>query len=85
MFDCGDIAEFDPRIWAYAVANGFVILTKDNDFQAMSLLFGAPPKIIRLRIGNCPTRDIEALIRTRVADIAAFDSDTTVSLLVLQP
>jgi len=34
----------DVDIWDYAKANGFVIVSKDLDFQQRSLLFGHPPK-----------------------------------------
>jgi predicted nuclease of predicted toxin-antitoxin system len=42
----------DAAIWEYAKANGFVIVSKDSDFQEMSLLWGAPPKVVWLRSGN---------------------------------
>jgi predicted nuclease of predicted toxin-antitoxin system len=37
------------------------IVTKDSDFNELSVVFGFPPKVIWLRRGNCTTRDIEAL------------------------
>lgn len=40
----------DVDIWDYAKANGFVIMSKDLDFQQRSLLFGHPPKVVRLRV-----------------------------------
>jgi predicted nuclease of predicted toxin-antitoxin system len=43
----------DFTIWEYAKANGFTIVSKDSDFQQRSLLDGAPPKFIWLRVGNC--------------------------------
>lgn len=42
----------DQTIWEYAKANDFVIVTKDADFFEMSNLYGQPPKIIWLKIGN---------------------------------
>jgi len=42
----------DKDIWHYAKDNDFVIVTKDSDFYEMSLLYGQPPKIIWLKIGN---------------------------------
>ncbi|MCL4849638.1 MAG: DUF5615 family PIN-like protein [Acidobacteria bacterium] len=35
----------DARLWATAREGGFVILTKDDDFNARSVLYGAPPKV----------------------------------------
>jgi len=43
----------DTEIWNYAKAHGFVIVSKDSDFQARSLFYGHPPKFIWLRVGNC--------------------------------
>ncbi|WP_428356089.1 DUF5615 family PIN-like protein [Methyloprofundus sp.] len=42
----------DKEIWDYAKTQGYVIVTKDADFFDMSLLYGQPPKIIWLKIGN---------------------------------
>jgi predicted nuclease of predicted toxin-antitoxin system len=38
------------------------ILSKDSDFYQRSLLFGPPPKLIWLRIGNCTRDDLIALL-----------------------
>ncbi len=42
----------DRTIRQFAADNGFIITTKDADFYEMSLLYGQPPKIIWLKIGN---------------------------------
>jgi len=34
----------DRDIWDHARQAGLVIVSKDNDFQQMSFVFGAPPK-----------------------------------------
>lgn len=83
VFDCGEIAADDRLIWQFASARGLVIVSKDSDFQAMSLLLGHPPKVIRLRVGNCPSRFIENLLRKSRPDIDLFLSDASLSLLVL--
>ena len=73
----------DPVLWDSAAANGFTIVSKDSDLHQRSLLFGPPPKLIWLRVGNCPTSHIEQLIRDRQAEIRAFDEDPNVAFLVL--
>jgi predicted nuclease of predicted toxin-antitoxin system len=73
----------DIDIWEYAKANGFVIVTKDSDFQQRSLLFGHPPKIVRLRVGNCTVRTIEDLLRRYSAVIHTFGLDVGKSYLAL--
>ena len=42
----------DLSIWNFARDNGFIILTKDNDFDERSQLEGCPPKIVHLVCGN---------------------------------
>ena len=73
----------DVDIWEYAKANGFVIVSKDIDFQQRSLLFGHPPKVVRLRVGNCIVRTIEDLLRKYSVVIHTFDLDTRKSYLAL--
>ena len=49
----------DRTVWEYARANGFAIVSKDEDFHQLSFLYGAPPKVVWVRLGNCTTADIE--------------------------
>lgn len=73
----------DSEIWNYAKENGYVIVTKDDDFEQRSILFGHPPKLIWLRLGNCKTSDIESLLRRSMNTILAFNSDEETSFLPL--
>ncbi len=47
----------DREIWDHAKSNGFIIVTRDADFQEMSVLLGTPPPVIRLRMDNPSWRD----------------------------
>ena len=73
----------DTKVWAAARDGAYVILTKDEDFNARSVLYGAPPKVVHLRVGNADTASIATLLRVRRADIEAFARDAVTSLLVL--
>ncbi|MDQ6789041.1 MAG: DUF5615 family PIN-like protein [Acidobacteriota bacterium] len=73
----------DIDIWEYAKSNDFVIVTKDIDFQQRSLLYGHPPKVVRLRVGNCTVQTIEGLLRRHSKAIHAFGSDAKKSYLPL--
>lgn len=56
----------DREIWEFARQNGYVIVTKDDDFFGLASLYGFPPKVIRLALGNCPNSQVlEALLRSR--------------------
>lgn len=50
--DCGLKGLPDEDIWEYARAKRYMIVSKDSDFCQRSLLYGAPPKFVWLRIGN---------------------------------
>lgn len=49
----------DREIWDYARENGFVVVTKDSDFHELCVLYGPPPKIIWLKIGNASTQVVK--------------------------
>ena len=73
----------DSVIWTFARDNGFVIVSKGSDFQQRSLVLGAPPKVVWLRVGNCRTRQVEKLLRDHSVELHAFESDGLQSLLIL--
>ena len=72
------MAEADDRkIWQYAKANGFILVSQDADFADMTTLYGQPPKVIWLRCGNQPTNAIEKRLRDHAEAIKAFEQDNT--------
>src|SRR5205823_13489204 len=71
----------DRVIWNYARQNDFVIVTQDADFENLSLLHGAPPKVIWLRCGNQPTKVIADLLRRHFEDIQSFADDQSLAYL----
>jgi predicted nuclease of predicted toxin-antitoxin system len=73
----------DSVIWDYAKLHSFAIVSKDSDFQQRSLLYGSPPKFIWLRVGNCPVKTIEDLLRKHLVAIHIFGLDDTKSHLML--
>lgn len=73
----------DGVIWDYSNQHGLVIVSKDSDFYYRSVLFGYPPKVVWIRLGNCTTGQIASLLRARHADLLAFDQDPTASFLAL--
>jgi predicted nuclease of predicted toxin-antitoxin system len=81
--DVGLATAPDPDIWAFAARNGFVLVSKDTDFQQRALLYGHPPKVIWVRTGNGPTAAVAALLQSRCAEIAAYVADPAASFLAL--
>ena len=81
--EVGLAAADDCAVWDYAKANGFVIVSKDADFQQRSLLLGAPPKFIWLRLGNCSVAESADLLRRHSPIMLDFYSDSIQSHLIL--
>lgn len=49
--DFGFTGDDDERIWNLAKDEGFVIVTKDNDFLARALVRGHPPQVVQICVG----------------------------------
>ncbi len=73
----------DTKIWEFAKANNFCIVTQDVDFVERSRLYGSPPKVLWLRCGNAPTSKVEALIRSGQEAIRELLSSSILSCLEL--
>jgi predicted nuclease of predicted toxin-antitoxin system len=76
-------ASSDPLVWEYAQNNNLMLVSKDADLHQRSFLFGPPPKVIWVRLGNCSTSDVENLRRRNASAIAIFLADPAASFLVL--
>lgn len=73
----------DSTVWDYAAREGFIIVSKDVDFQQRALLYGGPPKVVWVRLGNCSTAQVAALLRARFHEITLFAADPTAAFLAL--
>jgi predicted nuclease of predicted toxin-antitoxin system len=74
----------DARIWDYARDSGLVIISKDNDFRQRAFLYGPPPKIIWLSVGNADTASIAGILRRNKTRIMTFIEERDAGLLVLE-
>lgn len=80
------LAKADDRlVWDFARSNGLAIVTKDDDFRQLAFVLGPPPKVIWVKLGNCATNDIIALLQSCRAAIASFLGDEAAALLVVGP
>ncbi len=73
----------DTQVWGYARREGFTIVSKDADFHQRSLVFGFPPKVIWIKLGNCSTKSVEQLLRDSLEQVRQFHDDETATFLVL--
>lgn len=65
----------DRELWDYAREHGFVLVSKDSDFDEFATLYGAPPKVIWLKCGNRPRGYIASLLLDHRGEILAFGTD----------
>lgn len=73
----------DDALWAYATQNEYIIVTKDSDFNELSIIRGFPPKVIWLRLGNCKTSQIEEILRLHIEDIKMLSESSNFGILTL--
>jgi len=60
-----------------------VLVTKDEDFHRLSVFRGFPPKVVWIRLGNCSTGEVAALLAQHRATIAAFLAHEDAGFLAL--
>ena len=73
----------DLVAWQLAAEQGCILVTKDEDFQRISISRGAPPRVIWIRLGNCTTQQVAQLLRSRFDVIAAFQAQEEATFLAL--
>jgi len=52
-------------------------------FHQRSLVFGPPPKVVWIRLGNSSTGQIETLLRARREVLLAFEQDQGAAFLAV--
>ena len=73
----------DEAVWNYAQKNGFVIVTKDSDFQERSQITGSAPCVVWIRRGNCSTAQIAAILRNHAEQIVGLGQEQAAEFLIL--
>ena len=69
----------DRAVWEHHL----LIVSKDADFNELSVLWGTPPQVIWIRRGNCSTAEIETTLRDNYQAIRDFAEDMEAGTLVL--
>jgi predicted nuclease of predicted toxin-antitoxin system len=80
---CGLGSSDDATIWDYTKTNGFIIDSKDSDFEERSVVLGCPPRVIWLRTSNCTSADVESVLRSAFSIVTRFVDDDEETCLVL--
>jgi predicted nuclease of predicted toxin-antitoxin system len=73
----------DDQVWQYAQQFGFSILSKDEDFHQRALLYGPPPKVVWVRLGNCTTAQVLEAILQNVDRLRELELDKDAAFLVI--
>lgn len=73
----------DREVWEYARDHGYTLVSKDSDFHDLSVLYGAPPKVVWIRRGNCSTKQIELILRNKFENIKSLIDNPESSYLVI--
>lgn len=74
----------DKEVWLRAKADGYVVVTRDADFQELSLVWGSPPQVVRLRTPN-QTRAavLKLLLDNKAAILDALEVDGVSSIEII--
>lgn len=73
----------DSEVLALAEREGYVVVTKDEDFASQPRPSSPGVKVIWVRLGNCTTADVVDLLRSHAGRIHAFSGDPAATLLEL--
>jgi predicted nuclease of predicted toxin-antitoxin system len=78
----------DIDIWDYALKNGYIIITKDNDFVDLLELKSFPPKVVLLKTGNNSSKALSELlinIKPMIEDLKNNDYGLLEIIIVCPP
>jgi len=75
----------DLEIFDFARRSVFAILSKDTDFHYLSFRYGAPPKIVWIRLGNASTAEIAACLLASAVRIRRFLADEEATVMAVLP
>jgi predicted nuclease of predicted toxin-antitoxin system len=73
----------DGIVWQLAKEHECLLVTRDEDFLRLSIMRGAPPKVVWLAVGNPSNQDIVNLLRMRHQEIHDFSRHELATVLTL--
>ena len=73
----------DLVLWTYAKENRYCIVSKDSDFGDWAQIFGHPPPLVWIKVGNCSTRDIVGKLRRNADKIKHLGDEGNMWALVI--
>ena len=73
----------DSELGTLARKQGFILVTRDEDFVGLSVSRGAPPKVIWRNVGNPRTSQVERLLNENADAIERFAAHEDATFLAL--
>lgn len=73
----------DIAIWQWAKNNDRIIITNDDDYYHLANLYGFPPKVVLLRIGNQSTQAMADALVKHYEDLKNLSDSAETGLLEL--
>ena len=70
-------------MWQLAKKYECVLVTRDEDFLRLSIMRGAPPKVVWLAVSNRSNQEIVNLLRMRHQEIHEFSRHERATILTL--
>jgi predicted nuclease of predicted toxin-antitoxin system len=65
----------DEEVWAFARDHGFELVTRDEDFERLSAMRDAPPKVVWLALHNAINAEVASALRQAESSIDRFVND----------
>lgn len=69
VFDSNLLTATDTHIWERGRVESLVIFSKDVDFYDRALLYGAPPQVVHVAVGNCSNTGLFSVLASEWDDI----------------
>ena len=69
VFDSNLLTATDTHIWERGRVESLVIFSKDVDFYDPALLYGAPPQVVHVAVGNCSNTRLFSVLASEWDDI----------------
>jgi predicted nuclease of predicted toxin-antitoxin system len=69
VFDRNLLTATDTQIWERGRSESLVIFSRDTDFYDRALLYGAPPQVVHIAVGNCTNTRLFSVLASEWDDI----------------
>lgn len=73
----------DRQIWEWARQRNAVVVTNDEDFHRLAAVFGFPPNVVLLRMGNQSNLALANILKRHLRDIEELVASDEQGLLEL--